>query len=254
MLDGARIAAIVPALNEAHVIGQVVGELRALRANGEQLVDEVIVCDNGSTDNTALVAREAGASVVREPRRGYGSACQAGLKLLSLQQVSPDVVVFFDADRSASPNSLAALVLPLLADADLVVGVRPPNQSKLGAMKAPQKLGSRLVSALVRLIWQHPCTDFSPLRAVRYERLLQLDMYDRNVGWTVEMQVKAIQHEMAVIEVAAGMLGGRSKSKLWASLGSTLGAVFKMPGWVIYLALKDLLYLRWQRASPLIPH
>lgn len=193
---------ILPALNEAAVVGDLI------RRTPRDVIAEVIVVDNGSTDATAAVAREAGARVVSEPRRGYGAACFAGVTALP-----PDagVVVFLDADGSQRPEEIPLVLDPVLAGrADLVLGARNLE----GGHPMHAIAGTRLVARFVAWRWHVPITDFGPLRAIRVDLLRRLDMRDRAFGWPVEMVVKAAALGAGILEVPvshAPRLAGRSK-------------------------------------------
>ena len=202
---------IIPALNEAAMVGDLV------RRTPRDTIAEVIVVDNGSTDATARVARDAGARVVSEPRRGYGAACFAGFSALS-----PDagIAVFLDGDGSQRPEEIPRVVDPILAKrADLVLGAR--NLAGRHPMHAAA--GTRLVARFVAWRWHVPITDFGPLRAIRVDLLRSLDMQDRAFGWPVEMVVKAAMGGARILEVPvshAPRLAGRSKVS-----GTLLGTV-----------------------------
>ena len=193
---------IIPALNEAAVVGDLV------RRTPHDTIAEVIVVDNGSTDATARVAREAGARVVSEPRRGYGAACFAGFSALSMDA---GIAVFLDGDGSQRPEEIPRVVDPILAErADLVLGAR--NLGGRHPMHAAA--GTRLVARFVAWRWRVPITDFGPLRAIRVDLLRSLDMQDRAFGWPVEMVVKAAVVGARVLEVPVShqpRLAGRSK-------------------------------------------
>ncbi|MGD8394922.1 MAG: glycosyltransferase family 2 protein [Candidatus Eiseniibacteriota bacterium] len=188
---------IIPALDEEASIGAVVEELLEL---GEERVDRVLVVDNGSTDRTARVAREAGAEVLREPWRGYGAACLRGLAAAAARR--PFAVAFLDADRADRPADIGRLLDPLYAgEADLVVGSRVLGAAEPGALTPQARFGNRLAVALIRLLHGHRYTDLGPFRAVRYDALERIAMRDRTFGWTVEMQVRALKRGLRVIEV-----------------------------------------------------
>ncbi len=183
------IAVIIPAWNEAGNIGQLVKEVCATA-----LVD-VIVVDNGSTDSTAQEAHEAGAKVVHEPRRGYGSACAAGVA----ESQEADMLVFLDGDHSFSPSDLPALLAPILNDqADLVLGSRVLGHMEPGAMFPQQRFGNWLVSRLTNLIYGLSITDLGPYRAIRRSLLMQLDMHEMTYGWPTEMIVKAARRGVRI--------------------------------------------------------
>lgn len=188
-----HVAVVIPARDEAASLGDV---LRRLEPHG---LGQVIVADNGSSDDTAAVARTHHAEVATEPQAGYGAACAAGIALLSSRV---EIVVFLDADLADDPGMLPALVDPIDAgDADLVIGVRPRELWEAGAMTPPQAIGNRLATGLVRVLWGHRYTDLGPFRAIRRDVLAGLRMADRRFGWTVEMQIRALQEGLRVVEV-----------------------------------------------------
>ena len=192
----------MPALNEEAIVGELVGRVPRDR------VAEVIVVDNGSTDATAARARAAGARVVSEPRRGYGSACFAGVTALP---ADADVAVFLDADGSQRPEEIPLVLDPVVAGrADLVLGARrlAPGHPRHAVA------GTRLVARFVAWRWAVAITDFPPLRAIRVDLLRRLDLRDRAFGWPVEMVVKAVAARARLLEVAvthAPRAAGRSK-------------------------------------------
>jgi len=191
MRQDQRISAVIPALNEEHAIGQV---LEAI----PRWVDEVVVVDNGSSDQTAAVARGQGARIVSEPRRGYGRACLSGIAALS----SPDIVVFLDADFSDHPEEMDRLIDPILRkEAELVIGSRLKGDCESGALTPQARFGNRLACGLMRLFWGVRYSDLGPFRAIRASALQTLDMQDTNYGWTVEMQVKAAIRSVRATEV-----------------------------------------------------
>jgi glycosyltransferase involved in cell wall biosynthesis len=205
---------IIPALNEQESIRSVVDSVVGLIA--EHLVHRIIVADNASTDQTASVARDAGASVVVEPRRGYGSACLRAMHWIDAlpRDQQPDIVVFMDGDGSDDPMEIVKLLVPIVGHrSDFVVGSRR-RLALPGSMTFPQRSGNRLACWLIRLIWRHRYTDLGPFRAIRWESLRRLDMRDRDFGWTVEMQIKALQHRLRIEEIDVvyrKRLAGRSK-------------------------------------------
>ena len=175
---------LIPALNEEPSIGKVVAAMPAG-------VRRVVVVDNGSTDATASVAREAGAEVVAEPRRGYGSACLAGMAHVR-RTGPPDVLVFVDADFSDHPEQMHRLVDPITEDRmDLMIGSRVLGQAEAGSLNLVQRFGNALATTLVRWFFGVRFTDLGPFRAVRWTALERLEMDDRDFGWTVQMQARA---------------------------------------------------------------
>lgn len=186
------ITVIIPALDEEQAIGTVVNEVP------RNLVSEIIVVDNGSIDRTAEVAEAAGARVIREPIRGYGAACLAGATAAS----HADVFVFLDGDRSDDPREMPVVLAPLLdGRADLVIGSRTAGFTEKGAMTSQQRLGNRLVTWIVRLLYGVTLTDIGPFRAIRASVLRDLGMEHKTYGWPVEMVVKAAKKGYRVMNV-----------------------------------------------------
>lgn len=187
-----RAALIIPALNEETCLGATLDRVP------KALYRSIVVADNGSIDRTADVARARGAEVVHEPERGYGAACQRALAALPDQI---EAVVFMQADSSEDPQEAALLLAPIYEGrADLVIGSRTLGQAEKGALRTHQALGNRLTTFLVRLIHGYRYTDLGPFRAIRLESLKRLQMQDRNYGWTVEMQIKAVKHGLRILE------------------------------------------------------
>ena len=188
---GQRIGVVIPALDEERAIGRVIADIPAW-------VDQIVVADNGSRDATVAVARAGGATVVSEPERGYGAACQTGIAAL----VAIDIVVFLDGDYSDHPQEMAALVDPIAqATADMVVGSRVTGTRVRGALTPQQRFGNWLACRLIRAFWGVSYTDLGPFRAIRRSALEALAMTDRNFGWTVEMQIKGAQQALSTLEV-----------------------------------------------------
>ncbi len=216
-----RISVVIPAVNEATSIGLVLGDLPAGLA-------EVVVVDNGSTDDTAAVARAAGATVVREDRKGYGSACLAGIEYLRRNQ-PPEILVFIDGDYSDHPEELPLIVGPILADeADLVIGSRVTGQRERGALLPQALFGNQLATALIRLMTGVRFTDLGPFRAVRWSALEQIRMVDTTFGWTVEMQLKAAQLGLRCVEVPVRYRRRVGVSKITGTLSGTVRAGYKI--------------------------
>ncbi len=222
MYAGLRVGAVIPARNEAGNITRVVTELSELRAEARQpIVDEIVVCDNGSTDGTGERARAAGASVVVEPTPGYGIAC-----LTALAALGPvDVVLFVDGDRSCRTEQATDLLDAITKGADIVVGSRALGRMERGALSSAQIAGNRVASLLIRFFWGRRVTDLGPFRAIRADALQRLDMRDTAFGWTVEMQVKAIQENLHLVEIPVDSLRRRSgRSKVGGTARGIIGA------------------------------
>ena len=213
------ITVIIPALNEAGNIGPLVREALA------QPVDTVIVVDNGSTDDTAPLAQQAGARVVSEPRRGYGYACAAGAAAAG----PSDLLVFLDGDYSSLPAEMMRLIEPLRAgQADLVLGSRPLGHIAAGAMPLHQRFGNWLVAGLMRQLYGLAVTDLGPYRAIYNDLLRRLDMQEMTFGWPTEMMVKVARQKRRIIEVPVSYHPRRTgRSKISGTLrGSMLAAYY----------------------------
>lgn len=205
------IAVLIPAWNEEKSLPLVLAGLP------KSWVRRVVVCDNGSTDQTRRVAEAGGAVVVHQPERGYGSACLAGMRYLQSLAPSeqPEIVVFLDGDYSDYPEELPLVVAPLLqGEQDMVIGSRRLGGMEAGAMTFPQRFGNWLAPLLIRWFYGYRFSDLGPFRAIRWDKLLALGMQDRNFGWTVEMQVKAAKQKLRCTEVPVRYrkrAGGKSK-------------------------------------------
>jgi len=225
--DESRVAVVIPALDEEQSIGLVVSELPVPPAR-------VIVVDNGSRDRTAERAREAGARVVSEPRRGYGQACLTGIAAAG----DAEIIAFVDADHSDYPSQLVRVLAPLRSgQADLVIGSRSLGHSEPGAHPWHAVLGTRLSVALMNLAIGTRATDLGPFRAIRADALRKLEMRDTNYGWTVEMQVKAARRGLRVVEVPVDYRPRIGRSKVSGTLGGSVRAGFKILGTILRHAL-----------------
>ncbi len=222
MYRSLRIGAVIPALNEAQNIGVVVRSLLALQGDaGAALVDEVLVCDNGSSDGTASIAAGAGARVVAEPVPGYGRACIAALAQLG----KVDVVLFVDGDQSCVLEQAVDLLDAVADGAELAIGSRVLGKMERGALSLPQLAGSFVASLMILVLWRHRITDLGPFRAIRAEALERINMRDQAYGWTVEMQVKAIRQGMRIREVPVDSMRRRfGKSKVGGTFRGVVGA------------------------------
>jgi glycosyltransferase involved in cell wall biosynthesis len=224
------VIVLIPALNEQESLPVVLSALP--RAGEGWTLREVVVADNGSTDRTAEVARVAGAVVVSEPRRGYGAACLAGLD--HLRRDPPDAVAFLDADGSDDPANLPALLAPVVEGrADLVIGSRVLGEREPGALTPVQAFGNRLATWLMRASFGARFTDLGPFRAMRWASLERLRMRDRDYGWTVEMQARALRAGLRCLEVPVRYRRRRAgRSKVAGTLRGAFGA-----GWKILLTI-----------------
>ncbi len=223
MSNGApSVDVVIPALNEEASLPLV------LAALPRPPVRRVVVADNGSQDGTARVARDGGAVVVPAARRGYGSACLAGLDHLRRHD-PPDVVVFVDADFSDHPEELPRLVAPILAgEADLVIGSRVLGEREPGALLPQARAGNLVACHLIRLLYGHRYTDLGPFRAAGWNALERLGMADPNFGWTAEMQVKALRHGLRVTEVPVSYRKRVGVSKITGTVAGTVRAGYKI--------------------------
>jgi glycosyltransferase involved in cell wall biosynthesis len=216
-----RIVVIIPAFNEARALPLVIRDIPP------GLAEAVVVVDNGSTDGTAEAARNAGAVVLREERRGYGWACLRGIA--EVRRREADVVVFLDGDYSDHPDEMPDVVAPILrGDADLVIGSRMLGRRERGAMLPQALFGNRLASVLMRLRWGARFTDLGPFRAIRLPDLVGLDMQDKTFGWTIEMQIKAVRAGLRCVEVPVSYRRRVGVSKVTGTLSGTLRASAKI--------------------------
>ena len=223
-----RISIIIPAYNEESSIGLV------LDALPQEKIHEIIVVDNGSTDATARVAQEHGARVVKEPRKGYGSACLKGIDELD----APDIVVFIDGDFSDFPEEIVLLIGPIeTGEKYFVLGSRMILPKSQLALLPQARYGNRLAVFLIKLFFKHEFTDLGPFRAIRYSSLMSIGMKDMDFGWTVEMQIKAVRNGLRIREVPVNYRKRIGISKI---TGTVLGT-FRAGTKIIYTIFKYLL-------------
>ncbi|MDX2068440.1 MAG: glycosyltransferase family 2 protein [Haliscomenobacter sp.] len=228
------IHVIIPVFNEEKSIGLVLAEIP------KAWVQEVIVCNNGSTDNTAQVALAAGATVVYEPNKGYGNACLKGMEYIRHKpfEEQPDILVFLDGDYSDYPEELPLLVAPILnEEIDMVIGSRlSSGKAEKGSLTPQQVFGNWLATFLIRYLYNYHFTDLGPFRAIRWKSLLALNMVDRNYGWTVEMQIKAAKQKLRCMEVGVRYRKRVGVSKVSGTIKGTLLAGYK----ILYTIFKYL--------------
>ena len=223
-----KIGVIIPAFNEEQSIGLVINAIP------EELSKIVVVGNNGSTDQTAAVARKAGAVVVDESRKGYGNACLAGMASLKTLETPPEIVVFLDGDFSDYPGEMTNLIRPIAEnEVDLVIGSRVLGNRENGALLAHQRFGNWLAVSMLKWLYGYRFTDLGPFRAIRYDRLMQLDMQDRNFGWTVEMQVKAAKHGLKCTEVPVSYRKRVGTSKVSGTIKGSVMAGYKIIGTIL---------------------
>ncbi|WP_028376514.1 glycosyltransferase family 2 protein [Leeuwenhoekiella sp. MAR_2009_132] len=226
------IKVIIPAYNEEHSIGLVVRDI-------PQLVDEIIVVNNNSSDATAARSVEAGATSLTEPSPGYGNACLKGMSYIASQEEKPDIVVFLDGDYSDYPQQLTQLVKPILEDnIDFVIGARVKSLREPGSMTFPQRFGNKLATTLMRWFFGSRFTDLGPFRAIKYEKLLALNMQDKTYGWTVEMQLKALRQQLTYTEVPMKYRNRIGVSKVSGTVKGAIFAGIKILGWIFKYSFK----------------
>jgi len=238
LVDLSQVAVVIPAFNEQASLPLVLADLPP--------VGQVVLVNNASTDATAAAARRGGATVVDEPRRGYGSACLAGLAHLRQQASPPKVVVFLDADYSDHPEELPLLVEPIFAgECDMVLGSRLLGNREPGAMPPQSVWGNRLACLLMRLLFSGRFTDLGPFRAISYNALEPLGMVDTNYGWTIEMQIKATRAGLRVREVPVSYRRRIGVSKI----SGTISGAFKAGGKILWTVARYGLFDRSLRKS-----
>jgi glycosyltransferase involved in cell wall biosynthesis len=223
-----NVLVIIPAFNEAESIEQVIADIP------EEFVTEVVVVNNASTDKTEMNAAKAGATVLRETRKGYGYACLKGIEYAKSKSEPPDIIVFLDGDYSDFPSEIVSLVQPIQqAGVDLVIGSRTLGKREVGAMLPQAMFGNWLATRLIRWFYGVRFTDLGPFRAIKFEKLLALQMQDTTFGWTVEMQVKAAKQNLKCIEVPVSYKKRIGVSKITGTVSGTLKAGYKIL-WTIF--------------------
>ena len=220
-----KIAIIIPALNEEESIAKVITALPNTLYNLH-----IIVCDNGSSDQTANIAKKYGAQIVHEPIRGYGNACLKGISAIPKEC---SIVAFIDADYSDYPEELPLLIEPIKnKNADMVIGSRTLNKKSIQALLPQARFGNWLATMLIKLFWKTHYTDLGPFRAIAKDKLEILNMQDKNFGWTIEMQIKASKYKMKILEIPVSYRKRIGKSKISGTIKGSF-----MAGYIILLTI-----------------
>ena len=227
-----NIKVIIPAFNEAKSIGKVIKYLPSY-------VNEIIVVNNNSTDETAKNAKQYGATVLTEINSGYGNACLKGVKYIEQQREKTDIVVFLDGDLSDYPEELTNIIAPIIEkDIDFVLGARVKHKREKGAMQPQQIFGNWLATFLMRLLYKSEFTDLGPFRAIKYETLQALKMQDPTYGWTVEMQLKILKKKYRYHEVPVKYRNRIGVSKVSGTLKGSIFAGVKILTWILKYSFK----------------
>jgi glycosyltransferase involved in cell wall biosynthesis len=226
------IKVIIPAYNEQDSIGNVIRDI-------PNIVNEVIVISNNSTDNTEQNAKNAGATVLKEQRKGYGFACLKGMDYIRNQEKKPDIIVFLDGDYSDYPEQLTEIVAPIINQTiDFVVGARVQELREVGSMTPQQVFGNWLATFLMKLFFGAKFSDLGPFRAIKYNKLLALQMEDKTYGWTVEMQLKVLKQKMSYLEIPVKYRNRIGVSKVSGTIKGTIFAGIKILGWIFKYSFK----------------
>lgn len=228
------IKVIIPAFNEEKSIAKVIADI-------PDFVEEIVVVNNNSTDQTALVAAKAGATVLTEKSKGYGYACLKGIDYLSQKDKTPDILVFLDGDFSDFPQELTKVIQPIKNNsADFVVGARVKELRQLGSLTPQQVFGNWLACFLMKILYRSSFTDLGPFRAIRWSTIEKLQMSDKTYGWTIEMQLKVICQKIAYQEVPVSYKKRIGVSKVSGTVKGTIFAGMKIIGWIFkhYLSKK----------------
>lgn len=226
------IKVVIPAYNEQDSIAKVITEVPSV-------VQEIIVVNNNSTDHTATMAQKAGATVLTETLKGYGYACLKGLDYIASQTTKPDIIVFLDGDYSDYPSELTKIISPIIEDdIDLVIGSRVSELREQDAVTPQQVFGNWLACTLMKLFFNAQFTDLGPFRAIKYDKLISLNMTDKTYGWTVEMQLKALKQKLSHIEVPVHYKKRIGVSKVSGTIKGTIFAGIKILTWIFKYSLK----------------
>ena len=226
------IKVIIPAYNEENAIVKVIQDIPSI-------VDEIIVVDNNSSDQTAKNAREAGAKVLTELKRGYGYACLKGMDYIKTLSEKPAIIVFLDGDFSDYPEELTKLIAPIINNSiDFVIGARVSEFREQGSMTSPQIFGNWLATILMSLFFNSKFTDLGPFRAIKYDKLLALKMEDKTYGWTVEMQLKALKNNYSYLEIPVKYKNRIGVSKVSGTIKGAIFAGVNILYWIFKYSFK----------------
>ena len=226
------IKVIIPAYNEEKSIIKVIQDIPSI-------VDEIIIVDNNSSDQTAKNAQEAGAKVLTEIKKGYGNACLKGISYVKSQTHQTDIIVFLDGDFSDYPEELTKLIAPIINDnIDFVIGARVSEFREKGSMTRPQIFGNWLATTLMSLLFNSKFTDLGPFRAIKCHKLLALKMEDKTYGWTVEMQLKALKNNYSYIEIPVKYRNRIGVSKVSGTIKGAIFAGVNILYWIFKYSFK----------------
>ncbi|PCJ28573.1 MAG: UDP-glucose--dolichyl-phosphate glucosyltransferase [Flavobacteriales bacterium] len=223
MENNTIVDVIIPAFNEENSIKKVIADIP------KNIVREIIVVDNNSSDETSFNAKNAGATVLDQPQQGYGNACLKGIEYLNNKEIKPNIVVFLDADYSDYPEEMIALIAPVSTqNMEMVIGSRALGNKARGSMTPQQVFGNWLATFLIRIFYGVRYTDLGPFRAIKYDSLIQIDMQDKTYGWTVEMQLKAAKLKMNTCEIPVSYRKRIGFSKISGTVKGTISASYKI--------------------------
>ena len=226
------IKVIIPAYNEEKSIIKVIQDIPSI-------VNEIIIVDNNSSDQTAKNAQEAGAKVLTEIKKGYGNACLKGISYVKSQTHKTDIIVFLDGDFSDYPEELTKLIAPIINDnIDFVIGARVSKFREKGSMTRPQIFGNWLATTLMSILFNSKFTDLGPFRAIKYHKLLALKMEDKTYGWTVEMQLKALKNNYSYLEIPVKYRNRIGVSKVSGTIKGAIFAGVNILYWIFKYSFK----------------
>lgn len=228
-----KVAVVIPAYNEEASIGKVVKDIPA------DAVSEIVVVNNNSTDHTSQIAQDAGAIVLNEKIQGYGAACLNGISYLNGKQC--DIIVFLDGDYSDYPEEITLLLEPIINQGhDFVLGSRVLGKREKGALPMQSRIGSIIAGLLINIFWGVKYTDLGPFRAIKYDKLIDLNMRDKWFGWTVEMQIKAAKKKYKILEVPVSYRKRIGKSKVTGTIkGTVMASIIIMKTIIKYIFVKE---------------